>query len=392
MSNTSRFDRFLSSGQVSATFVKGSDREGQSSALAFARKMVAAGLIVMSGSLANGMIQKASADDIASTQVVNVTSSQGRGQSLRDQFIHDTLDREGKGITTVTSGRNTGRFFFNDEVTKIDELPNEEGVRLHGKKGKDYVLKFSEFESKKVLFTTSGIQIEPNPTENPKKNQGVTLDQYRAVVDQPEASYIDMIKMAVEPAQVEKMYLYLYWNPHYEEINDDTLALSFADIGVNTGKAGQDVITRNALDSLGVVIPRMQDALSDPKVIDRINKLPAHEVVASVSLSTARYYAGTVLSNPEKYGANLDGWMNRAKSLGDHPEIKPKESARIKSMIDKVKESVMNGIEAGDRSVPKIKFDFGIFASNKSHNKKVVMHDKPREHDEASHEKTPSPT
>lgn len=183
-------------------------------------------------------------------KVKTTQAAQSYGEILRAQFIHETLDREGRGITTVTSGKNTGKFFFKGEVESIIASEDESYIHIKGTNGKSYDMPFKDFASKKLIFTTSGIQIDPKA-----KGQGVSLEQFRNVLERPEASYTDMMNMATKPDEVEKIYLHLYWNPNYEDIKDKTLAMTLADIGVNIGKGGQTSILHSALDSLGISAP-----------------------------------------------------------------------------------------------------------------------------------------
>lgn len=64
----------------------------------------------------------------------------------------------------------------------------------------------------------------------------------------------------------------------------------------------------------------MQDPLSNDGYIKKINAIPAHQIVAKIAIKTAEYYASIVIKNPEKHSENLDGWMNRAKNIGQHPK------------------------------------------------------------------------
>lgn len=267
------------------------------------------------------------------------TQTQSYGEILRAQFIHETLDREGRGITTVTSGKNTGKFFFKGEVESVTPSEDESFIHIKGKDGKSYDMPFKDFASKKLIFTTSGIQIDPKA-----KGQGVSLEQFRNVLERPEASYADMMGMATQPDEVEKLYLHLYWNPNYEDIKDKTLAMTLADIGVNIGKGGQTSILHGALDSLGISAPRMQDPLSNDGYIKKINAIPAHQIVAKIAIKTAEYYASIVTKNPEKHSQNLDGWMNRASNIGQHPKAGRDGNADTTKAVFSIRDGVKEAI------------------------------------------------
>lgn len=110
------------------------------------------------------------------------------------------------------------------------------------------------------------------------------------------------------------IYLRDYWlKPCINQINDDTLAATVFDLGVNVGPQQAVKFLQRAANVANTFFgPALQkppltvDGVLGPKTLNAVNILPQSALTAAVRQQATQYYAG--LKNAPRY---LKGWLNR---------------------------------------------------------------------------------
>lgn len=277
----------------------------------------------------------------AQAQPAKPAGSQVTPMSERQiEFLRNTEAHEGYGVTTITFAHSTGVFAFRGQVDRIEAVAGGAilyGTSRHGLPSQ-YRLAWRDLLSGRLLLTISGIQFAACGEAS-----GVTLEAFAKATGIRSPTIEDFLAMAVHapegaprPAQpggahelVNRVFSKLYWRPEYDAIQSERTAMIVADMGVNLGMSNQAAMLRHAMAVLGKHLPASATMTGDlgARLINAVDQVRLREALA---VAVARHYAWLAAKDPVRYGANLEGWMNRAISYSNNQA----SQARIQRLFE----------------------------------------------------------
>lgn len=155
------------------------------------------------------------------------------------------------------------------------------------------------------LLQREGSQFIANDNGRGSCKWGITRKTAREFY--PNCSDDDIARMT--PEQAEEFYRMHFWERYQiGRITDQALAERVFDMAVNMGGG-------TAVKMLQRVVGVKADGILGPHTAAMTNMTQPGEVIGGLKITARRHYEQLAAADPEKYGDDLPGWLNRLERV-----------------------------------------------------------------------------
>lgn len=213
------------------------------------------------------------------------TSSRAQDDPRFDAFMKQTMDNEGRGITTITPQGRPGVLLFRGVVTSIRMTASGgvliAGINLIGNATRAILTRSDLTGQAARVITLSGIQ--PMPDTGRYVARGFTtypqIASMLGLGDRPGSveQAVDVLKaLAWDPQAVRRVYHARYWENDFAKIRSNSLVAVLADSNVHMGEQRthdylQRAMRAHGVRDVGEMTPSQSAAVLDTFVRERLH-------------------------------------------------------------------------------------------------------------------------